>query len=79
MLSRINYLSVVVERNLEYLQQENFLKKDNLEVDCILVLSNGDYALIEFKLGSREEDDGASNLIKLKSLINKKRDLGGGK
>ena len=50
--------------------------QNELEVDCILVLSNGDYALIEFKLGSEEEDKGASNLIKLKSLINKKRESG---
>ena len=26
-----------------------------LEVDCVLTLSNGDHALIEFKLGNLEE------------------------
>lgn len=50
--------------------------QDDLEVDCVLLLSNGDYALIEFKLGSREEDNGASNLIKLKNIINKRRKEG---
>lgn len=50
--------------------------QDELEVDCVVVLSNGDYALIEFKLGSREEEEGASNLIKLRDLIIKKRQSG---
>lgn len=50
--------------------------QDDLEVDCVLVLSNGDYALIEFKLGSREEEDGASNLLKLKNLIIKRKESG---
>ena len=50
--------------------------QDDLEVDCVLVLDNGDYALIEFKLGSREEDKGAANLIKVKSLIQKRRKSG---
>ena len=48
----------------------------DLEVDCVLVLSNGDYALIEFKLGSREEEEGASNLLKLKDLIIKRKESG---
>lgn len=47
--------------------------QSDLEVDCVLTLSNGDYALIEFKLGSREEEDAAKNLLKLKKIINKKR------
>ena len=50
--------------------------QDGLEVDCVVVLSNGDYALIEFKLGSKEEEEGASNLIKLRDLIMKKRQSG---
>ena len=50
--------------------------QDDLEVDCVLVLSNGDYALIEFKLGSREEEDGALNLVKLKDLIIKRKESG---
>lgn len=51
-----------------------------LEADCVIFLSDGRYALIEFKLGNREIDKGAKNLIKLKDLIkksikNKKIDL----
>ena len=42
-----------------------------LEVDCIVKLNNGDYALIEVKLGSDEEDKAAKNLLKLDSLIKK--------
>lgn len=50
--------------------------QDELEVDCVLKIDNGDYALIEFKLGSDEEEKGASNLLKLKELINKRRKSG---
>lgn len=42
-----------------------------LEADCIIYLSDGRYALIEFKLGNREIDKGAENLLKLKELIKK--------
>ena len=47
-----------------------------LEADCILYLSDGRYALIDFKLGSREIDKGAENLLKLKDLIKKSVDVG---
>ena len=50
--------------------------QDGLEVDCILTLSNGDYALIEIKLGSDEEEEAASNLLKLNELICKRRSSG---
>lgn len=40
-----------------------------LEADCVLHLSDGRYALIEFKLGSREIEEGASHLCQLKELI----------
>ncbi len=40
-----------------------------LEADCVLHLNDGRYALIEFKLGSMEIDDGAKNLDKLENLI----------
>jgi len=40
-----------------------------LEVDAVLHLSDGRYALIEFKLGSSEIDVGAKHLIKIKNLI----------
>ncbi|MCL1875607.1 MAG: DUF4143 domain-containing protein [Synergistaceae bacterium] len=42
-----------------------------LEADCVLHLADGRYALIEFKLGSREIEEGAAQLIKLKELIQK--------
>lgn len=40
-----------------------------LEADCVLHLSDGRYALIEFKLGSREIEEGAMHLCQLKELI----------
>ena len=40
-----------------------------LEADCVLHLSDGRYALIEFKLGSREIEEGAAHLCQLKQLI----------
>ncbi len=46
--------------------------RDGLEVDCVVILSNGDYALIEIKLGIDEEEYAASNLLKLNSMICKR-------
>jgi len=46
-----------------------FRKSDVLEVDCVLLLEDGRYALIEFKLGTSEIDKGAKNLIKVKDMI----------
>ena len=40
-----------------------------LEADCVLHLGDGRYALIEFKLGSKEIEEGASHLLQLKNLI----------
>jgi len=40
-----------------------------LEADCVLRLRDGRYALIEFKLGSREIEEGAKHLIELRNLI----------
>ena len=40
-----------------------------LEADCVLHLRDGRYALIEFKLGSADIDDGAEHLIELENLI----------
>jgi len=42
-----------------------------LEADCALHLSNGHYALIEFKLSSRGVEEGAKHLLELKLLIQK--------
>ncbi len=46
-----------------------------LEADCVLHLNDGRYALIEFKLGSMEIEDGAANLNKLEALIIKSGNL----
>ncbi len=40
-----------------------------LEADAILHLSDGRYALVEFKLGSNEVEKGAENLLKIKHLV----------
>ncbi len=40
-----------------------------LEADCVLHLADGRYALIEFKLGSREITEGANHLLDLQELI----------
>lgn len=45
--------------------------KYGLEVDGVLHLGDGRYALLEFKLGSNEIEKGASNLLKIESLIRK--------
>ena len=41
----------------------------DLEADGVLHLDDGRYALMEFKLGSREIEEGASHLLNLQSLI----------
>ena len=41
----------------------------DLEADAVLHLQNGKYALIEFKLGNSQIEEGASHLCKLKDLI----------
>ena len=46
--------------------------RNGLEADCVIHLENGDYALIEFKLGSDEIEKGAKNLLKLKNLLKEK-------
>ena len=45
-----------------------------LEADCVLHLADGRYALIEFKLGSKGIEEGASHLLELDSLIRKAND-----
>lgn len=41
----------------------------DLEADGVLHLGDGRYALIEFKLGSKEIEEGASHLLKIKELV----------
>lgn len=43
--------------------------KSGLEVDCVLHLEDGRYALIEFKLGTNEIDEAAKHLNTIESLI----------
>lgn len=45
-----------------------------LEVDVVLHLEDGRYALIECKLGSREVDEGARHLLEVKKLIREKNE-----
>lgn len=42
-----------------------------LEVDCVVKLKDGRYALIECKLGLKKIEEGAENLLKLNKLIEK--------
>ena len=41
----------------------------DLEADAVLHLNDGRYALIEFKLGSREIEEGAKHLLEIAGLI----------
>ena len=43
-----------------------------LEADAVLHLDDGRFALIEFKLGSREIEEGANHLLQIKELIRKR-------
>lgn len=43
----------------------------DLEADAVLHLSDGRYALIEFKLGIAEIDTGASHLLEIRELVRK--------
>jgi hypothetical protein len=43
----------------------------DLEADAVLHLDDGRYALIEFKLGSSEIDDGAKHLLEIRELVRK--------
>lgn len=45
--------------------------RNGLEADAVLHLEDGRYALIEFKLGQNEIDDGAKHLCKIEELIKK--------
>ena len=47
-----------------------------LEADGVLHLNDGRYALLEFKLGSSEIEEGAAHLMQLESLIKKYNDEG---
>ena len=46
----------------------------DLEADAVLHLDDGRFALIEFKLGSREIEEGAQHLLEITELIRKHND-----
>ena len=43
----------------------------DLEADAVLHLNDGRYALVEFKLGSREIEEGAKHLLEIAGLVRK--------
>lgn len=45
-----------------------------LEADAVLHLDDGRYALIEYKLGSREIEEGAKHLLELKQLVQERNE-----
>ena len=53
--------------------------KYDLEADAVLHLEDGKYALIEIKLGSKQIEDGAKHLLKIRDLIRKRNDSALGK
>lgn len=46
----------------------------DLEADAVLHLADGRYALIEFKLGGREIEEGAAHLLEIKRLVKEYND-----
>ena len=46
----------------------------DLEADAVLHLADGRFALIEFKLGSREIEEGAAHLLEVRSLIRQRNE-----
>lgn len=50
-------------------QMSYYHDRYGLEADGVLHLDDGRYALLEFKLGSREIEEGAGHLCKIESLI----------
>ena len=55
-----------------YGEISHYRDRYNLEADAVLHLDDGRYTLIEFKLGQREIDKGAENLIEIERLIKEK-------
>lgn len=43
--------------------------RNGLECDAVIRLRNGDFALIEIKLGGKQEDEAAVNLLRLEQLL----------
>ena len=55
----------------EALQGEvhHFLDKNGLEVDALICLRNGQYGLVEIKLGGHKADEGAATLLKFAGKV----------
>ncbi len=66
------FRDLIVYSSLKEGRVLHYHDKNDLEVDCVLTLNNGQYALIEFKLGSDEEEKAAKNLLRLDKLIKEK-------
>ena len=49
--------------------------KSDLEIDCVVHLKDGRYALIECKLGKNGIDEGAENLLTINELIEKNNEV----
>ena len=50
----------------------SYYNDGTLEVDCVLQIADGRYALIEFKLGDTGIEEGAQSLLKMDKLIKEK-------
>lgn len=50
----------------------HYRDETGLECDAVIVLANGDYGLIEIKLGGEQEETAAVNLLKLERLLEAK-------
>ena len=50
-----------------------FRNKNGFEVDFIIELPDGRWGAVEVKLGSKEIDEAAANLIKLRDMIDTER------
>ena len=72
---RVVYGADTLEENLAFVASalggkvSYYHDRSDLEADCVLHLSDGRYALIEFKLGSREIEEGAQHLLQIKQLV----------
>jgi len=51
----------------------HYRDKSGLEVDAVIALANGRWALVECKMGSNEEEDAARNLLALSAAVDAKK------
>ena len=50
----------------------HYKDKEDLECDAVIVMPNGDYGLVEIKLGGRQEEKAAESLLKIEKLLEAK-------